>query len=397
MRKIKPESGALVVLLGALTMITALAIDMSLPALPTLARDFAATPDQVQLTLSLFVMGFALGQLVFGPVSDRFGRRPVLLIGLALYAAAALACAFSTSIGMLVAARVVQGFASCSGSVLGRAVVRDHFGGDRAAQMFSSLTAVFAAAPLLAPVIGGWFVVHLGWQAIFGFHAIWALALLATTWIGLGESLKLRDGQAIHLPRMLANARTFLSNPICAGNALVNGLCWAGIFAFLSGSPFIFIELYGISPDHFGYYFGLGALALIAGALTNKRLLRRHHYKRVLKLGFAVVLAGGLLVFVTCLTGWGGVLAIMLSFVVYIFGQALVMPNALAAAMEPVPRMAGMAAGLMGMIQMGCGGIAGYAVNALYDGTALPMGGVILAMAIGTPGIYWAVLRRRAA
>jgi DHA1 family bicyclomycin/chloramphenicol resistance-like MFS transporter len=177
----------------------------------------------------------------------------------------------------------------------------------------------------------------------------------------------------------------------------VNGLCWAGIFAFLSGSPFIFIELYGISPDHFGYYFGLGALALIAGALTNKRLLRRHHYKRVLKLGFAVVLAGGLLVFVTCLTGLGGVLAIMLSFVVYIFGQALVMPNALAAAMEPVPRMAGMAAGLMGMIQMGCGGIAGYAVNALYDGTALPMGGVILAMAIGTPGIYWAVLRRRAA
>lgn len=394
---IRSDSRALVVLLGAMTALTALAIDMSLPALPALAAAFAASPERVQLTLSLFIAGYAVGQVFHGPLSDRFGRKPVLIGGLVIYLAAAIACALSRSIGVLIAARLVMGFGGCVGPVLARAVVRDHYGGPHAAQMFSSLTAVFALAPLLAPLVGGWLLVQFGWRAIFVVLALFAGALFLVIAFGFAESLTTPDRDALRLGRLVRNCGTFLSSRTCLGYALVNGLCWAGIFAFLSGSPFVFIAIYGVAPEHYGFYFGLSAVALVIGALSNKRLLRRRSHERALVLGLAAVVAGGAVVLAACATRWGGAGGVMVGFMLYIWGQAVVAPNAMAAALEPVPHMAGTGAALLGVVQMGSGALAGYAVNALYDGTPVPMGAVILAMALATAALYFAMLRRPAA
>ena len=392
-RPLATESRALVILLGAMTALVALAIDMSLPALPTLSREFGATPDTVQLTLSLFILGYGAGQLVYGPLSDRFGRRRMLLIGLAMYMAAGLACAVSPRIEILIAARIVMGFGGCVGPVLARAIVRDHFGGARAAQVFSSLTAVFAVGPLVAPVIGGFLLVHFGWQSIFLLLCAFGAALFAIIALRLAESLKEPDPHALRLRRLAGNYRAFLTNRVCVGYAFVNGLCWAGIFAFLSGSPFVFIEVYGVAPEHYGFYFGLSAVSLVAGAMSNKFLLRRFRAETVLKFGFAMTISGGAVGLGIALSPAAGALGFMAGLMIYIYGQAVVMPNAMAGGMEPVARMAGTAASLMGAIQMGCGAIVGYFVNALYDGTAVPMAAIILLMGVAATAVYYLMLR----
>src|SRR5215469_1098617 len=393
---IRSDSRALVVLLGAMTALTALAIDMSLPALPALSAEFGASPDRVQLTLSLFIIGYAGGQLFHGPLSDRFGRKPILIAGLVIYAGAAIVCALSRSIGLLILARLVMGFGGCVGPVLARAVVRDYFGGPHAAQMFSSLTAVFALAPLIAPTVGGWLLVHFSWRAIFVVLALFAGTLFVVVIFAFAESLKAPDTDALRFGRLARNYQTFLASRVCLGYALLNGICWAGIFAFLSGSPFVFITIDGVAPEHYGYYFAVLAVALVIGALSNKRLLRRHGHDRVLHWGLIATVAGGVVVLIACATRWGGAAGVMAGFVLYIWGQAVIAPNAMAAALEPIPHMAGTGAALMGAIQMAGGAIAGYAVDAFYDGTPLPMGAVILATALLTAAIYFLLLRRPA-
>src|SRR5690348_4831998 len=335
---IRSDSRVSVVLLGAMTALTALAIDMSLPALPALSTEFDAAPERVQLTLSLFIIGYAIGQLFHGPLSDRFGRKPILIAGLVIYVAAAIVCALSRSIGRL--------------------------------------------------------LVHFSWRAIFVVLTLFAGTLFVVILFGFTESLTTPDADALRFGRLVRNYQTFLASRTCLGYALLNGLCWSGIFAFLSASPFVFIDIYGVAPEHYGYYFASAAVALVIGALSNKRLLRRHGHERVLRWGLIATVAGGAAVLIACATRWGAAAGVMAGFMLYIWGQAVVAPNALAAALEPIPHMAGTGAALMGAVQMGTGALAGYAVDAFYDGTPVPMGAVILAMALATVGIYMALLRR---
>jgi DHA1 family bicyclomycin/chloramphenicol resistance-like MFS transporter len=392
---IASQSRWFIILLGALMMVNALSIDMILPALPALAATLHTSPDQVQLTMSIYLIGYAAGQFLVGPLSDRFGRRPVLLGGLSLYTLATLACAASPRIDALVAARLVQGFAACGGPVVVRAIVRDHVGGDRAAHMMSSLTIVFSLAPLLAPLIGGALLVRWGWPSIFLCIALFAAVLVVLAWFGLAESHLTPDREALRLSRLAANYRTFLTTRAAVGFAIVNGLCWIGIFAFLSASPFVFIEYYGVRPDHYGYYFGLCAVTIICGATVNKRLLRRMSSLRVMQRGFAILICGGIAVMLVPLTPWSGPLAVMAAVMLFTFGQALVQPNAVAQALEPLKHMAGMGSALMGIIQMLCGAAGGYVVNALYDGTPRPMGAVILFAAVACVAVYALLLPHR--
>src|SRR5215469_1020897 len=359
---LRPSSLSFTLLLGALTATTAFATDMSLPALPTLATVFTASPNEVQLTLSLFVLGYGGGQLVYGPLSDRFGRRPLLLAGLIIYTLAGFACALAPTIGTLVTARFVQGLGGCVGPILGRAVVRDHFSGVRAAQMLSYVTVVFALA--------------------------------FATWLGFGESLRAPDPQALVLGRLLANARLFFSNRRCIGAMLVNCFIFGGLFAFISGSPFVFIEVYGVSPGRFGLYFAMSALAVMAGATANGRLVRHLPPVRVLRIGLVVLAASGLAAVGVVALGWSGPFFFMLAIMGYVFAQGISMPNAIATAMEPLPQMAGMGASLLGAVQMAGGAAAGYAVNALYDQTALPMAAIIATMGIGALLSYLLTLSR---
>jgi MFS transporter, DHA1 family, multidrug resistance protein len=391
----QPESRAFVLLLGALTLTNSLGIDMVLPAMPELGSALTATPGQVQLTLSLFVLAYAVGQLICGPLADRYGRRPILLLGLGAYVLTSLACALSRNIETLVAARVVQGCFACGGPVMARAVVRDHFSGVRAAQMLSSLTSVFALGPLIAPLLGGIMLVHFGWQSIFLFLAAWALIMGLLVWGRLPESLKNPDHAALQPARLLANFRTFVATRRSLGYAFVVGFCWIGIFAFLSGSPFVFIQYYGVSPDRYGLYFGAMSISLVFGALTNRRLLRRFPTERVLLLGFAILLIGGALTLFVPLSRWSAPLPLTAAMVIFFFGQTIVQPNAVAAALDPLKHMAGMGASLIGSMQMIFGSLSGYAVNALYNGTPLPMCGAMLFAAVSCSLLYFILLRRR--
>jgi MFS transporter, DHA1 family, multidrug resistance protein len=391
---LRPNTLSFTLLLGALTATTAFATDMSLPALPTLATVFAASPDEVQLTLSLFVLGYGGGQLVYGPLSDRFGRRPLLLAGLLIYTAAGFACAFAPGIGALVGARFVQGLGGCVGPILGRAVVRDHFSGVRAAQMLSYVTVVFALAPLVAPSVGGVLLDLFGWRAIFLTFGGFGLALSIATWLGFAESLSAPDPQALVWGRILANARLFFSDRRCVGAMLVNCFIFAGLFAFISGSPFVFIEVYGVPPGRFGLYFAMSALAVMAGAAVNGRLVRHLPPIRVLRIGLSVLALAGLAALGMVALGWSGPFLFMLAVMGYVFAQGISMPNSIATAMEPLPQMAGMAASLLGAVQMAGGAAAGYAVNALYDGTALPMAAIIATMGLGALLSYHLTLSR---
>lgn len=392
-----PDSRLFIGLLSVLTMITSLAVDMSLPALPTLGRAFATTPEMVQLTLSLFLVGYAAGQLLYGPLSDRFGRRPVMLLGIAIYASAGFACALSPSIGVLVAARLVQGLGACVGPTIARAIVRDHFGGSGAARALSTITMVMALAPLVAPLLGGALLERFGWPSIFLFHGGVGLTVGAMTWWGLGESLKRPDPDALRPRRLLANYRAFFTNRTSLGFGLMNGFTFAGLFTFISGSPFVLIDVYGVPSNRYGFYFGATALGLMVGAFASNRLGQHRGHGEVLRLGLWIMLGSALLLLLPSSTRWGGAIGLMVPIVVYILAQGLILPNALAAAMEPLPHMAGNTASLLGAMQMVLGSIAGFVVNLLYDGTALPMGAILAAMAVIAFAIYLATVRRPSA
>jgi MFS transporter, DHA1 family, multidrug resistance protein len=393
---IGPQSRFFVVLLGALMTVNVLSIDMMLPAMPALGASLAASPDEVQLVLSIYLVGYAVGQVAVGPLSDRFGRRPILVGGLAIYTAASVACALSPRIDLLIDARLLQGLAACGGPVIVRAMVRDHFAGPRAAQTFSALTTVFAAGPLLAPIVGGAILVRFGWPAIFLAIAGLSALLLVAAVTALAESLPEPDMAALKLDRLIANYRTFLTTRVAVGMGVMNGFCWTGIFAFISASPYVFIRYYGIAPDHYGYYFGLSAITLVSGAIANRRLLRVMPSERVMRWGFRMLILGGAAAVAVPLTPASGPLALMACVMVYMFGQTLVQPNAVAAALDPLRHMAGMGSALLGVIQMLCGAAGGYAVNALYNGTPLPMGAAMFLAALACSGLYRVVAPRRA-
>ena len=392
---LKPQSWGLTALLGALAGMTALAIDMSLPSLPTITSRFQASPKSVQLTLSLFMVGYAGAQLFCGPLSDRFGRRRVLIGGLAIYTLAGYACAVSSSIEMLVTARLIQGCGACVGPVLGRAVVRDHMTGPRAVQTLSYITLTMSIAPLVAPILGGFLINHFGWQAIFVFLGSFGLLLFAATLLLFPESLKNPDPHALRLGRLIANAGAFFSNRRSLGCALVNSFVFAGLFAFLSGSPFVLIDIYGVPVDRFGFYFALSACGLIVGAFINGRLAHRFASERVMRAGFALLLGAAAVLVAVAWSRLGGPLLLMLPIMAYVMALALIQPNATAAAMEPLPHMAGLAASLMGAIQMGSGSLSGLAVAALYDRTPMPMSATIAVMAVGAFLSYYWLVRQR--
>jgi MFS transporter, DHA1 family, multidrug resistance protein len=388
-----PGSRAFVVLLGALTALTALSVDMSLPAMPRLTTVFATTPDKAQLTLSIFLIGFAIGQLAYGPVSDRFGRRPVLLFGLVVYTIGGIGCALASSIDQLILFRLLQGIGGCVGRVMGPAIVRDEFQAQRGAQVLSYVTLVMALAPLIAPMIGGNLLVIADWQAIFLVLAGFGTIVLVVIAARFGESSKHRDPQAMQIATLLRNYAHFLRHRACLGYALINCFVFAGLFCYISGSSFVFIEVFGVPSQIYGILFGVGAFALMTGAGLNGRLLHHRAPQAILRLGLVIVLTGGgaMLLVALIAPSIAGVLA---AIVIYVFGIALVLPNATAAAMEPLPRMAGVASSLLGSSQMAMGSLAGYLVNRFYDKTPTPMAAGLAAAALLACLTYALLIRR---
>lgn len=373
---------ALVALLAGLLAITPLSIDMPLPALPQLARALGTTAARAQLVVSAFLAGFATGQLAYGPLSDRLGRRRVLLGGIALYLAGGLACLAAPSIEWLVAARVAQGLGACAGPVMVRAVVRDLHEGARAARVLSLTAMGSSLAPMLAPVIGGVVLLRADWRAIFAVLVLVGTALLAGVYRLLPETNVDRDPSAVHPGRLLANYLAIASHRTFARYVLTLGAGSVGLFAYISGSPFVLMSLHGLAPHLFGLAFAAVAMGQLSGAVVSARLTVRLGIDTTVRTGLACYLAGGAALALLLALGVRHVAAVVAPMAVFMLGNGMVMPNCQAGAVLPFRRMAGAASALAGFVQMGIGAMTGLALARLHDGTARPMTLMVLGAAV---------------
>jgi DHA1 family bicyclomycin/chloramphenicol resistance-like MFS transporter len=373
----RPSTLQLALVLGILTAFGPLSIDMYLPALPTIGAEFGADTAAAQLTLSLFFVGLAAGQALYGPLSDRLGRKRPLLFGCALYTLASLGCALAPSLGGLVALRLAQAIGGCAGMVIARSVVRDLFDSQESARMYSFLMLVMGLAPITAPLIGGQLLVAFGWRAIFWLLTGFGLCCLLLVLFGLPETLPPEQRTRAGLGQALTTYRRLLADRRFMGYALAGGFVSAGMFAYISGSPFVIIELYGVAPQHYGWIFGANAFGLIIASQINRGLLKRYHSNTILGAALSGIASAGLLLTLVAATGVGGLAGILPPLFICIAGFGLVAPNSAAAAMAPHGQIAGSASALLGTLQFVVGAIAGMLVGALHNGTAIPMASVI--------------------
>jgi MFS transporter, DHA1 family, multidrug resistance protein len=372
----------LIVILGAMTAFAPLATDMYLPALPTLQRVFGTTSLAVQATLASFFAGFAVGQLVFGPVTDRFGRRPPLYVGLLLFIAASIGCAFAPTVETLTALRFVQAFGACAGGVISRAMVRDLFDPRESARVYGGLMLVTGLAPMLAPLIGGHLLIWFGWSSIFLVMAGLAFLCLVASHLRLPETHRPETVHSLNVLRIATSYGRLLRHRGYLGFSLTGMSCMGGVFAYIAGSPFVFIELHGISAEHFGWIFGLNAAGFVAMAQINGWLVQRFSQEALLRAGTLAQLAAALALLAAAFIGIGGIWGVALPLWVFISTIGIVLPNAAALAMAPHGANAGLASALLGVMQFGAGGIMVLFVGSLDDGTAVPMAAVMTATAV---------------
>ena len=394
----RPDSLTVVVIVTCLVAFGAISTDLYLPSLPSIAAHFAVGAGEAQLTLSVFLVGFAISQLAYGPLSDRFGRRPTVIAGLAIYGLASLACMLATSIEMLIAARLLQAVGACAGVVLGRAVVRDVYGRERAAKVLSyiGMAMAMALAPALGPILGGYLEVWFGWRAnFFVLVAFGAVTFAAVLW-QLPETTRWRDS-ALNLGRLAGNYRGLLRERVYLGYVLVCTFAYAGIFTFISGSSFVLIEVLGLSPERYGLSFAAIVVGYMIGTLASSQLTLRLGLERLVLAGTLFGLAGGTAAAVLSLSGALSVVTVVAPVFVFLIGSGLMLPNALAGALGPFPTMAGAASALLGFIQMTVAAVIGIAVGQLHDGTGRSMALALALCGVGAVLAYAMLIRPAAA
>ncbi len=366
----------MVLILGALSAFGPLAIDFYLPAFPAMAQAFATDEQHVQTTLAAYFLGLSIGQLAYGPVADRFGRRKPLLFGVTLFTLASLACAYAPNLDTLIVARFVQALGGCAGMVLSRAIVSDKCDAVGSAKVFSQLMLVMGLAPILAPMLGGVLVNLAGWQSIFLALSLFSAAALLAVSLGLPESLP------AHIPRQplsgaLRQYVRLLSDRVFLGHAVTGGIAIAGMFAYIAGSPFIFIKLYGVPAEHFGWLFGTNAAGFILVAQVNARLLSKRGPAWLLVRAVGVYLAAGLVLLAVAASRPEHLWMLLLPLFVCISSLGCIIPNASACAMNGQGARAGSASALMGCVQFSVAAGAAALVGLLHDGSAVPMSLVI--------------------
>ena len=380
---LRPDSRATTLVLGALIAIAPLSMDIYLPSMPSMTGALGATVDEVQLTISVYMFGWGVAQLFAGPVSDRFGRRPALLWALVVYTLASLACALAQDVVTLIAARFVQALSMATVAVVPRAVVRDLHAGEKAAHMLSTMMLVLGIAPVLAPVLGAELHLRFGWRANFAFVALYGIAAWVAVRFGLPETLRQTDPGALDPRIMLANWRRVLSSRRYVGYMLTIAGAWSGLFAFLAGSAFVFVETLGRGERAFSLYLGFVSLGVFAGTALARRALPRVGLERLIESSTRVmVLAGATM----ALLAWLDVrhpLALAVPMFVFMGAYMGTVPQSTAGALTPYPEIAGSAASLMSFVQFSIAATAAFVVGVAWDGTPRPM-----ASAIGAAGAF---------
>ncbi|MEX6504109.1 multidrug effflux MFS transporter [Pseudomonas zhanjiangensis] len=383
----------LILILGALSAFGPLAIDFYLPSFPTLARAFSTDVEHVQLSLASYFIGIAIGQLIYGPLADRFGRRKPLLAGVLLFGLASLACALAPSLEWLIGARFVQALGGCAGMVINRAVVRDLCDPVNSARVFSQLMLVMGVAPILAPLGGGLLLSTLGWQSIFLCLALFAGLCLLAVALWLPETLA-GDGRAAPLRGALGEYRRLLGDWPFLGHALTGGLAIAGMFAYIAGSPFVFIELYGVPAEHYGWLFGSNALGFILAAQVNAWLVARHGPGHWLRRLVWFYLACGTVLLGVALARPAALWPLLLPLFGCMASLGVLLPNTSACAMAGQGQRSGSASALLGSLQFTLAASAAATVGLLHDGSARPMALVICVC--GVLAVLFSRLTRRA-
>lgn len=376
-----------ILLVGALTAIGPLSIDMYLPSFPAIAAEFAAT-GEIELTLASFFTGLALGQLFYGPLSDRFGRKPPLYVGLTLFTLASAGAALADSITALIVWRFLQGLGGCAGMVIARAVVRDRCPPQEAARAFSLLILVMGLAPILAPLLGSFLLAVTSWRVIFVALALFGAACLLALWRGLAESHP-PSSTPLRLRRVLGAYAGLLRDRHFMAYVLASALVFTGMFAYIAGSPFVLMQLHGLSPQAYGWVFGGNALGLIVASQVNVRLLRRIDMVVILRRALWVAALSGVVMTALALLDRLPLPLLLAGLLTFLTSMGFIAPNASARALADQGAQAGTASALMGALQFLLATLAGAAMSLWHDGTALPM-----ATALGVCGVAaWLALR----
>ncbi|AIR67272.1 Bcr/CflA family multidrug efflux MFS transporter [Cedecea neteri] len=366
------SSVGIIVILGLLAMLMPLSIDMYLPALPMIAQGFNVPAGSAQMTLSTYILGFAIGQIFYGPMADSLGRKPVVLGGTLVFALAAIACALSQTIDQLIWMRFLHGLAAAAASVVINALMRDIYPKEEFSRMMSFVMLITTIAPLVAPMIGGAVLVWYSWHTIFWILAAAALLASAMIFFFIHETLAPEMRQKFNLRTTAGNFATLFRHKRVLSYMLASGFSFAGMFSFLSAGPFVYIELNHVSPQHFGYYFALNVVFLFFMTMINSRFVRRVGAINMFRTGLYIQFAMAVWLVISSQLGFG-FWAMVLGVAVFISCVSLVSSNAMAVILDEFPHMAGTASSLAGTFRFGIGALTGALLSVATFNTAWPM------------------------
>jgi DHA1 family bicyclomycin/chloramphenicol resistance-like MFS transporter len=366
------SSVGIVVILGLLAMLMPLSIDMYLPALPVIASEFGVPAGSAQMTLSTYILGFAIGQLFYGPMADSIGRKPVVLGGTLVFAAAAIACALSQTIDHLIFMRFLHGLSAAAASVVINALMRDIYPKEEFSRMMSFVMLITTIAPLIAPMVGGAVLVWFSWHAIFWILALAALLASAMIFFLIHETLPVERRQKFHLRTTIGNFATLFRHKRVLSHMLASGFSFAGMFSFLSAGPFVYIELNHVAPQHFGYYFALNIVFLFIMTIINSRFVRRVGALNMFRAGLYVQFAMAIWLVISSQFDFG-FWALVLGVAAFVGCVSMVSSNAMAVILDEFPHMAGTASSLAGTFRFGIGALTGALLSIATFNTAWPM------------------------
>ena len=369
----RPHSSfKIVFILGLLAMLMPLSIDMYLPALPVISAQFGVPAGSAQMTLSTYILGFALGKLFYGPMADSLGRKPVILGGTLVFAAAAVACALAQTIDHLIIMRFFHGLAAAAASVVINALMRDIYPKEEFSRMMSFVMLVTTIAPLVAPMAGGAVLVWFSWHVIFWILALAALLASAKIFFFIDETLPVERRQKFHIRTTIGNFASLFRHKRVLSYMLASGFSFAGMFSFLSAGPFVYIELNHVSPQHFGYYFALNIVFLFIMTIINSRFVRRVGALNMFRAGLWIQFVMAIWLVVSAFLGVG-FWALVVGVAAFVGCVSMVSSNAMAVILDEFPHMAGTASSLAGTFRFGIGAIVGALLSMATFTTAWPM------------------------
>lgn len=389
-KKLQPDTLLFTLLLTLLVSFGPLSVDLFVPSMPEIARLMHASSGQVQLTISFYLVGFAIGQIVYGPISDRFGRKPAIVAAFTLYCISSIACFLSTDIETLVIGRLFQGLGVSGSSVVARAVVRDLYEGTRASVQFSTMNMFMGLMPIFAPVMGGVLATYFGWHAVFVFQFCAALTTIALVTFCLMES---RSGTAISPREILHSYGVIARNPNFLANMAIGAMAYSGLFAWITGSPFVLQRLVGLSPFGFSLCYAGACTGFIVGGWFGTRLVVSHNLDAMAGIGASLCAVAGLIILGFAFIGIALPVTLTLSMALYFSGLAILLAQSTAAALMPFPRQAGTASSLLGFAQQCAGATMGVVAGSTLGKTAVPMAAFI-AFAGCMTLLLWATTRR---